>query len=252
MKTIITLFSIILTAITFQAQLKLIDPSHPGSDLNNVTIDVSGTPSDTEMEIAISVINTSNNTYSLACRRTEVDVQQGTKNSTCWVTCPPYVNQGAYPVLVIGGQVNTVLTVASSPGDTATGFLAHHDPQNQDGCSLYLYEWFDESAPSVTLASFYGRFMHNVNTSCAASLNDYRNIDFKIYPNPANNEVVLDIENLAQYNVSIIDLLGKTIITKNNLMSSKLDVSNLNNGVYFVSISKQGKLIKTEKLIIKH
>jgi len=238
--------------MTISAQLKLINPTHPGGDLNNTTIDVSGAPSDTEMEIAISVINISNSSYSIACRRTEVDVLQGTKNSTCWVLCPAYVDQGDYPVLVIGGQTNVVLTESSSAGDTTTGFLAHYDPQNIDGCSLFLYEWFDESNPSVALASIYGRFTHNVNTSCTAGLKESKDINFALFPNPANDEFTIDIENIEQYDVSIIDLLGKTILTEKNLINAKLNVSNLNNGVYFVAISKQGKLIKTEKLIIKH
>jgi len=64
--------------------------------------------------------------------------------------------------------------------------------------------------------------------------------------------LAIDLENLDQYEVSVIDLLGKTVLTKENISNSKLNVSDLNNGIYFVAISKQGKLIKTEKLIIKH
>jgi len=253
MKKTITLVLASLLFCTVNAQLKLIDPTHPGADLNNTEIVVNGTPADTELEIALSVINTSTQNYTIACRRTEVDVLPNTRNSTCWVICPPYVNQGEYPTLVVGQQNGTVLTANAAPNDTLVGFLAHYDPQNIDGCSLLLYEWYDVNNPSVTLAKIYGRFTHNVNTSCTASLIEKETVSLNVFPNPVNNNLTIEIEGGNNYTLQMVDLLGKTVLSKTNLTAiNTVDVSLLKDGVYFATIVKNNVIISTKKVIVKH
>ena len=74
-------------------------------------------------------------------------------------------------------------------------------------------------------------------------------IDYKIYPNPTSNYIVVESSN--NYKIDIIDLTGKEILhsfTNSNKVS--LDLSDLNKGVYFIRLSFENT-IKTEKLIIK-
>lgn len=242
---------IAVSVFSAQAQLKLIDPTHPGGDLNNTTINISGTPADNDLEFSMSVINTSAQPMTIKCRRTEVDVLAGTTNTTCWVLCPPYINAGDIPMMVIGQ--NGVEYAENIPaGDTAIGFLAHYGPHNIDGCSLFLYEFFDETDPNTALGKVYGRFTHNVTTSCTASLRDDNDFNFSMYPNPANEQLNFKVDE-ANLSVQVLDLLGKTVVEKRPLVSSQsLDLHELKNGVYFVSILKRGVVLKTEKLIIKH
>ena len=63
---------------------------------------------------------------------------------------------------------------------------------------------------------------------------------FKAYPNPVNNMLNISADNL--YNVDIIDLSGRVIIS--TIMSNRdeaIDVSELHEGFYIISLSKQGK-----------
>jgi hypothetical protein len=219
--------------------------------LNNTTINISGTPADNDLEFSLSVINTSSQAMSVKCRRTEVDVLAGTSNTTCWVLCPPYVNAADFPAMVIG-QNGVEYEENMGAGDTAVGFLAHYGPHNIDGCSLFLYEFFDSADPSTALAKVYGRFTHNVTTSCTASLSEDFDFEFSMYPNPANNQLNFKVDE-SNLSIQIIDLLGKTIVSKKTLVSNQsIDLNNLNNGVYFVSVLKDGRVVKTEKLIVKH
>lgn len=247
------LFSIVFIVIVFdfQAQLKIIDPSHPGGDLNNTTITVSGTPSGGTLEFYCSVINMSNQDYSLKCRVTESNVLTGTENSICWVYCPPYSFAGDFPIHVVG-PVGSEVPNAVSMGDTLIGFSAHYKPNNIDGCSLFMIEFFDETDPSTTLAKVYGRFTHNVATSCVSSLQENNDIEFSMYPNPANSQLTFKVDE-SNLSVQVSDLLGKTVVRSQTLFNNlTINLNELNNGVYFASVIKNGVLIKTEKLIVKH
>lgn len=247
-------FTLLLASLFFvgaNAQLMLVDPDRTDTDLSNTTINVSGVPADNDLSFPLSVINNSSQTYSIKCRRTEVDVLAGTTNTTCWVLCPPDVNAGDYPVMVIG-QNGFELEQNMAPGDTATGFLAHYGPHNIDGCSLFKYEFFDAADPNTALATVFGRFTHNVSTSCTASLEEENSIDLNLYPNPVNDVVTIEVDK-NYVDIQVVDLLGKTVLSQSNIReNNKVNVSELKNGVYFISVLKNGMILKTEKLVVKH
>jgi Secretion system C-terminal sorting domain len=60
-------------------------------------------------------------------------------------------------------------------------------------------------------------------------------IDFKIYPNPASN--ILNIDNqIAISSFKIFNTLGSLILEKNSFLEKNINISNLNNGVYFIEV----------------
>ena len=59
--------------------------------------------------------------------------------------------------------------------------------------------------------------------------------DFMIYPNPANDFVIIENDIVGQCDVTVYDMSGK-IVLKENIDDNKLDVSNIPNGTYIVSI----------------
>ncbi len=68
-----------------------------------------------------------------------------------------------------------------------------------------------------------------------------------IYPNPATSNIRID--GLAKGNfVELLDLTGRVILTTKE---SQIDISNFNNGLYFLRVfdTKENKVIKTFKLI---
>jgi uncharacterized repeat protein (TIGR01451 family) len=79
------------------------------------------------------------------------------------------------------------------------------------------------------------------------------NVDsFTVYPNPASGNVnltVLAADN--GFDVTVIDILGKTVL-KNSYATSEasLNIASLNSGVYFVSITANGKN-QVKKLIVR-
>ena len=84
----------------------------------------------------------------------------------------------------------------------------------------------------------------------ALSLNEVENnVTFGVYPNPANDFLTISDANGAE--VRILDMLGRTLITKSVKSSNEtISIDNLNNGMYMIQIVKDGKT-STQKLIKK-
>ena len=82
----------------------------------------------------------------------------------------------------------------------------------------------------------------------ALSLNEVENnVSFGVYPNPANDFVTISDANGTE--VRILDMLGRTLITKSVKSSNEtISIDNLNNGMYMIQIVKGGKA-STQKLI---
>lgn len=81
----------------------------------------------------------------------------------------------------------------------------------------------------------------------ALSINEPEDPIFKIYPNPVNDFLIIDLNRAASY--SIINLTGK-ILRSNKLSKgvNKVNVSNLSTGLYFLKIKTDEGLV-TKKLI---
>ncbi len=70
--------------------------------------------------------------------------------------------------------------------------------------------------------------------------------DVKIYPNPATT--IVYIEAAVKVNVKVSDLEGKALINEHN--AKQIDISNLANGVYMISVyDNQGGLLKVDRLL---
>ena len=63
------------------------------------------------------------------------------------------------------------------------------------------------------------------------------NIKVKVYPNPANNTLNFKFDDQKKYTITILTLIGQEVSTLSNIKSStKIDVSNLSQGVYLFQI----------------
>lgn len=76
-------------------------------------------------------------------------------------------------------------------------------------------------------------------------------INFSTYPNPVTNgEFFINSASNADKNVQIYDMLGKQVYAKNVIANEKVDVANLNTGIYILKVVEEGKTA-TRKLVIK-
>lgn len=107
--------------------------------------------------------------------------------------------------------------------------------------------YFDYNAPVIT-NRFDSMFIEPL------SINDFDNVDVRVYPNPAKDIVTVTLSQniLNTTEVSLVDIQGKTInIPKKKFNGTvELDVSSLNAGLYFIQL-RSGNNIIIEKLIVE-
>lgn len=76
--------------------------------------------------------------------------------------------------------------------------------------------------------------------------------NFVLYPNPAEKTITLQLKNreIDNLSVSIFDVTGKKMFSNSlNSLTIELNISDLSNGLYFVSLKQNGKNIGYQKLI---
>jgi hypothetical protein len=78
------------------------------------------------------------------------------------------------------------------------------------------------------------------------------NLSWSIYPNPANDfiEIQFSKNDLASYDILILDITGKEIYTQ-SIEESKIDIKALNGGLYFIKLKnkKTGNIIGVKKFV---
>ena len=83
--------------------------------------------------------------------------------------------------------------------------------------------------------------------------NEQKEID--VFPNPASSTITVQIANkVLNASVTLYDVVGKKIKETVRMESDKteLNVSDLQNGVYYLQIENEGQIIRKEKIVITH
>lgn len=107
--------------------------------------------------------------------------------------------------------------------------------------------YFDTN-PAVITNTFNTQFVA-LNTA------EFDSGNFVISPNPATNNVEIQLQNTAETieRISITDVLGKTIRSINTVSNNQvqIDVSDFSKGIYFVEITTASHLKQVKKLVIE-
>jgi hypothetical protein len=75
------------------------------------------------------------------------------------------------------------------------------------------------------------------------------NEGFKIYPNPTQGNINLNLGDKIPDDIRITDIEGKNVMILNNATDmQEIDISHLNNGIYWISIIAEGE-VYTEKIV---
>ncbi len=84
--------------------------------------------------------------------------------------------------------------------------------------------------------------------ACATASDDLSNDDFvKIFPNPANDKLHIEIsDGNENFEVMLFNTIGQILLKSN---SNTLNINNLENGIYFLQIEKQGRRVMKKVLV---
>ena len=152
---------------------------------------------------------------------------------------------------LLGGYNGVSGSIASNlnDGDTQTYTFNYTVPQQQNISNLSIVVLvIDNNTGQVVNAE--KSFLGNLSTSKKELTNA-----FKMYPNPASDQLNISLDKAGDYRISIYDLSGKLVLKKDNEIFTpntalELNVSHLSKGTYILSLESQ-KQSYNKQLIIK-
>lgn len=175
-----------------------------------------------------------------------------------------YNNNGNHYLFVYhqGGANNdqiTVLNLATGlqTGDTYDFFV--NDSQPAGATSSLAGGMFLSSSVVSGQDTLIGvsqatpnNLLFGMNVDTVLATDSFKSSNFVVYPNPATDYLSFSTKNNVKIKqLRVVDVLGQLVIDKPNFTHSKIDISNLNSGIYFVSLFDENNQSQTIKVIKK-
>ena len=201
----------------------------------------------TDISHHLDIKNISSNTITIICQKTVISMPNSLPS---W---------GGASYCFAGNCYSASSILPSTPAVLGAGqefswedadleaFSGYYVPAEVSGTSVVEYCFYDQNNPSdescVTVT---------YEISASTAINETDRI-IRFYPNPANEYTIFNYTPNQDYNLELVDMLGKQV-KKINLCNSgqeHLDVGELSKGIYFGSIIKNEKLISIKKLVVK-
>ena len=93
-----------------------------------------------------------------------------------------------------------------------------------------------------------------VATNVDQSIQKY---SFKVYPNPANEKITIELNQSPvnkKYNIRLLNLVGQTLFlldepSVNGILKKEFDISEITNGIYFLKINSS-EFKSSEKILV--
>lgn len=168
-----------------------------------------------------------------------IEYVQGDSYSLCWGICTGTIATGKDSTLAY--------TIVLEYGNTSgNNFAAHFFPNNY-GTTKIAYTFFNVENPSDNIIDTVTFIVQDPNyikeDSPALSLN--------LFPNPAADWIQIAQTDVSDINqVHIYNPLG-IMVKSVQLVSNRIDISDLTQGIYFLCYSKNGIITKSSNFIIK-
>lgn len=85
----------------------------------------------------------------------------------------------------------------------------------------------------------------------AVGLKEVNTNEVAVYPNPASNQLTIQVKDAGTYSANIVDLQGKTVLNTNiTKEESAVNISALNNGLYFLVLTDATGNSTQKRLVI--
>ena len=77
-------------------------------------------------------------------------------------------------------------------------------------------------------------------------------VEFNVSPNPANEKMTITSNQSGNTTITMVDVLGNTVLNEPMSGAKSIDISSFNNGIYFIRVESDGLKPKTRKVVISH
>ena len=227
-------YEVVLPALTFKFEDEAVEPGTINivSDINSAM----------EIQFDLHVINTTDADINVIAQMEDLTSIGSTY--LCWGNCYMPGVLEAENVVTAGGE------------GIFNGHCMFVDAEFQtlpEGTEIHMvYTFYDERNPEE-------KYTFNVNFKYQSdAIVDFNSVNVfsNAYPNPANNTVSFDYNmpfDVNSASVAIYNMMGQEVVRQDlNLGGSRADinVSDLNEGVYFYSLIVNNQTVKTNKFVV--
>lgn len=210
-------------------------------------------------EINKALPATANINYGWKCYEgtLEFDLSQCTDPINYTPPVTQYLHEGSSRCSITGGYVYTGEAYPNMAGkyffaDYCTGEIGYVDASNTLtwlGDFGGSFTTFGEDKEGELYIADGGGTVYKITDTSVAGLDDFTTTMFTLYPNPAANELFIGIKDASAGRASIYDVRGQLVLEQAIAgTESKIDTSNLQSGVYIVSLESQGA--KTNRKLV--
>jgi choice-of-anchor B domain-containing protein len=186
---------------------------------------------------------------------TDIQVTATFKSNQGATAHNPYIKGNTHVIIAYYQDGIQIYNIEDPSNPFRTGYFDTY-PQNTVGYLNPVYAGCWGAYPFLTSGIILASDMQNglfILNGNAALVGEKEIIDtpknISIYPNPANNYIVVSTIGINDYCLKIIDTNGKTIVeTSNSAPHQYIDISMLSNGIYFIKVDSNEKSF-VQKLI---
>lgn len=213
-------------------------------------VDTNSNPNTRSYRYKISSVDTCGNESNLSDfhKTIHLTIGQGANDSTWNLNWTPYEGTDYQTYYIYRKVNNGQLTLIDS---IASNYNSWTDINAPLGNIYYQIEILTFNCDPTK--SQFNSIKSNIVDNGVVSLSHIdSNIKVKIYPNPAKNKTLIQLDNINdKSNIRLYDIFGRYIKEINsNKTQIELDLSNIPEGNYIIKISNNGKQT-IEKLIVK-
>ncbi len=243
MKLIYTSIIVLMTTISYSQGVEIYKTGET-LDVSGTEIIVTDLSNQYEVHQSFDLLNTTGSTLNLRVVRIKLDeMAGGVQDYLCWGA--DLLNGQCYAASSVSPQnpYTSGDSWAFSTTLSVDALKPYYISNGIEGVSKYRYYILDNDS-AVKRDSVDVTFTNVLSTKEEV-------INFSVYPNP-----VIDVLNISisenNTSISIFDIVGKNVsemelVNGNNTMN----IENLNPGVYFYSIKRNGNVIETKKLVVR-
>ncbi len=208
---------------------------------------LSGDPGQTP-GVGLSAENTSGSDRTINVKRYEVSVPGGTGNYFCWDVCYDVVLAGLRPVWT------ALDPIYMADGQTVNGFHGYYKPNGVVGEATFRYVWYDVANPSD---STWVDLLFNIGAEGSGIAEVADVLTFKIFPNPSTGgDITIEHDlagAIAGTQLELYNVLGeRKLVRPFSAARGKVTLSegDLNSGVWFAVLKRNGKTLATKRVVV--
>jgi hypothetical protein len=250
-RIVIVIVVLVVSFFSYGQSLKLL---YEGAEPND-TIVINHSRINDLQYYYIDIINTSTDTVDVMVRRNLLNLLPGAENYFCFKEClPPSGDATTDPYSLAPGDTSTHNSPRVDSLDYAYFYTAYN-PHGEQGTSFIKYTFFDNKNPLDAVSVIFKIISATVGIDDYTTQNE---VVINAYPNPASSDITVEHDFIHKetndIRIHLFDATGAVVksVEVNPIDNkTKINLSGFASGVYFYAVEKEGKIVATQKLIIK-